>query len=418
MEFASERERREEALRLIGEEGLDVVEAARRVGRSRQWLSKWKRRAAAGEGVKDRSRAPLRSPGALPEAVVARVLDERDRLEADPVASVGGVAILAALEQASFRPLPSLRSIERILARHGRSKPRHKKRSRSTVPVLPLPDVGPVPGVWQQTDWVQDRYLTGGIRFNSIQLIDVGSTGAASHQYEQRTVLNAVRFLIKGAWSTLSIPQALSVDNAFTKTSHRDNPWTMFVKACLFFGVEVVVSPPHELGWTNSVENLNNLWQARTITRHHYTTLEQLRISSNQFTHWANYHRPVLNPATHATRYPAVVLSRHRSTMRWPPDIAIDDHFDHAGNLHIPLTAGRVTFLRRVQNRHVTIAHHQWPIDLPDHALVVATITTKDATLTLRHQATAIATYPYPIHHPVTDPYYHPPTPHSLYQHA
>ena len=82
--FGSERERREEALRLVMGEGLAIAEAARRVGRSRQWLSKWKQRAVRGEGLNDRSRAPLSSPTALPADLVEQVLEYRDRLDADP----------------------------------------------------------------------------------------------------------------------------------------------------------------------------------------------------------------------------------------------------------------------------------------------------------------------------------------------
>jgi hypothetical protein len=359
----------------------------------------------------------LHSPNVLPDAVVARVLEERDRLEDDLVASVGGLAILAELEQGGFRPLPSLRSIERILSRHGRVTPRKRKRSRSTVPVLPLPVIDPVPGIWQQADWVQDRYLTGGFRYNSIQLIDVGSQVVASRQYQARSLVNAIRFLLGDAWPVASVPQALSVDNSFAATTHRNNPWTVFTRFCLFLGVEVVVSPPYELGWTNQVENINNLWQDRTIVRQHFATLNQLHAATDQFTNWANHRRPVLDPAIYGTRYPAVVINQHRQRLRWPPAIDLDDHLDPAGNLHIPLANGRVTFLRRVHDRHITIAHHQWPIDLDDHALVVASITTANTTLTLRHQATTIATHHYPIQHHTTEPYY-PPTPHSIYHHA
>lgn len=416
-EFGSERERRLEGLRLVAEEGVTVAEAARRVGRSRQWLSKWRQREEWGEGVDDRSRAPLTSPTALPPDLVDLVLEYRDRLEADPVASIGSTSILAAMERDRVERLPAERSIERILARHGRSRTSTKKRSRSTVPVLPLPDIGRVPGVWQQADWVQDRYLTGGIRFNSIQLVDMGSEGVATRQFPQRTVLNAVRLLIETAWPKLSIPYGLSVDNAFAKTTHRNNPWTLFVRACLFFGVEVIVSPPAELGWTNGAENINNLWQDRTIVRHHYNTLQDLQTHSELFEHWANHQRPILDPTICGTRYPAILIDTHRHQLRWPPDITVTDHFDHNGTIHIPLTAGRITFLRRVQSGVITLAHTQWPVDLPDTTLVVATITTGDTTLTLRHQATTITTHPYPIRHPITDPY-HQPQPTSLYHHA
>lgn len=416
--FVSERERREEALRLVTEEGLGVADAARRVGRSRQWLWKWKQRAEAGEGFEDRSRVSSTSFEPLEGRIVDLVLEYRSKLAADPVASVGGVSILGAMERDGVEPrLPSVRSIERILTVHQRSKPAVKKPDRSTVPRLPLPKVDAMPGIWQQSDWVQDRYLQGGIRFNSIQITDVGSDGMWAGQHHQRTLLNAVTTLIDEAWPVLSIPWGMSVDNAFTKTTHRDNPWTVWTKVCLFFGVELIVSPPNELGWTNQVENVNNLWQDRTIVRHHFDSLDELKALNTRFCHWANHERAILDPEQAGTRYPAVLIDTRRDQLRWPPDIRVTDHLDGNGELHIPLTHGRVTFLRRVTDRAITIAHHNWKVDLPDHSLVVASITTGEGLLTIRHQATDITTHPYPITGTIQHPYY-PPQPNSLYHHA
>ncbi|NNF56430.1 MAG: hypothetical protein HKN03_18545, partial [Acidimicrobiales bacterium] len=86
----------------------------------------------------------------------------------------------------------------------------------------------------------------------------------------------------------MSIPQAMSVDNAFARTTHPNNPWTLWTRACLFFGVEVVVSPPGELGWTNHVESDNHLWQSRTISRHFCPDLTAVRDISQQACDWFN----------------------------------------------------------------------------------------------------------------------------------
>lgn len=417
-EFASERDRRVEALRLVTEEGMGISAAAAAVGRSRRWLSKWKQRVDAGETVDDRSRASSTSFEPFEERLVELVLEYRSKLEADPVASIGGVSILAAMERDGVAlPLPSVRSIERILTVHRRSRSATKKRDRSTVPVLPLPKVDGRPGVWQQADWVQDRYLQGGIRFNSIQITDVGSEGLWAGQHRRRTVLNAVTTLVDHAWPILSIPLGISVDNAFSKTTHRDNPWTLWTKVCLFFGVEVIVSPPNELGWTNHVENINNLWQNRTIARHHFETFDELKALNERFCYWANHERAIHIPTKTGTRYPAVLIEANRHQLRWPPDIRIVDHLDRNGKLKVPLTDGRITFLRRVTDRAIDIAHRSWPVDLPDDSLVIASITTGDKLLIIRHQATDIATHSYPIQGDVTDPYY-PPRAHSLYHHA
>lgn len=417
VEFESEEARRAEALRLVDEEGLSVTAAAAVVGRSRRWLSKWAARVNAGEGLSDRSRASSTSFQSSSEELVDVVLEYRRRLESDPVASIGGLSILAAMERDGLTGLPSVRSIERILTQAGVSRPRIKKPSRSTIPVLPLPQVGHVPGVWHQSDWIQDRYLEGGIRYNSIQLVDMGPGGGIAHQYQRRSMINTAEFFLEHGWSQLSIPQAISVDNAFSKTSHLDNFLTLFVRLCLFFGAEPVISPPRELGWTNGVENFNNLFQDRTIAKRRYSSLEGLAADTDLFNHWANYLRPLHLPAVAGTRYPGVLVDNVRDTLRWPPPLFLVDHQDSKGRLRIPLAHGRVTFLRRVHNQAITIAQHRWSIDLPDHSLVVASVTTGDAILTLRHQAETLQIYTFPIPHRVIDPYY-PPQPHSIYHHA
>lgn len=407
-------ELRWQAVRLV-EAGLGVTEVGRRLGRSRRWVHKWLRRFRAdGEaGLTDRSRAPKTTLPTIDAMTVAEVLRIRGKLEDDPVASVGAESIQATMERGGWKPIPSVASIERILSREGRTRPyRHKIRSENK---LPLPVVTR-PGVWQQADWVQDRYLEGGIRFQSLQATDVGSGAIASQQYSTRTALNAVTFLVQEAWPVLSIPYAMGTDNAFVKTTHPHNPFTLWTRLCLFFGVEVLIAPPGGLGWTNHVEAVNNLWQARTIRARRFYSIDELRVGSQQACHWLNHYRPLHNPTRHGTRYPIEVIAHHADTLRWLPPITLTDHQDRTGKIHIPLAAGRITYIRHAsQHRTIEIANITWP--LPDHipigALITATITTHTHTLTLRHQAHPIATYPYPIKHPITDPYY-PPAEHGL----
>lgn len=87
---------------------------------------------------------------------------------------------------------------------------------------LGLPQVTS-PGVWQQSDWVQYRYLAGGIRFSSLEIADVGSHMMSSAPHRRRTLLGAVRQLTDKAWPQMSIPLAMGTDNASSKTSHRNN---------------------------------------------------------------------------------------------------------------------------------------------------------------------------------------------------
>lgn len=416
-EFVSEFARRRRAVELV-ESGMSVSKTAERLGRSREWVHKWlrRRRAEGLEGLEDRPRTPHHQPTKTPQRVVDAVLEIRGELEENPVANIGALSILATLERRRFAPLPSIATIERILTREGVTHPTEVSEPGGS---LPLPQVT-TPGQWQQADWVQDRYLEGGIRFNSLQIADVGSAGITSGQFLDRRLLTAVTFLVETAWRQLSIPQAISTDNAFTHTTHRHNPFTIWARACLFFGVEVIVGPPGGHGWNNHIEAVNNLWQKRTIRARRFATLDELRTGSDEAVWWFNQQRPILDPRRCGTRYPAEYIAAHRHHLIWPPEITIADHLNKHGVLHIPLTAGRVTFIRYLSEHHtVNVAGGSWdvPTTVPKGGLVTAMITTADQRLEIRHRGEPVIAYPYPINHPVTDPH-HPPSTHSLLDHV
>lgn len=412
--FDSELARRREAVRLVGE-GVKIARVAEQLGRSREWVHKWvaRVRADGDAGLADRSRARLTPPEGVAEPTIDEVLRIRTELEANPVASVGAESIRATMERDGWASLPSLASIERILHRAGVTRP-YRKSTRSGVR-LPIPKVT-VPGIWQQADWIHDRWLHGGIRFQSLQAGDVGSGAIAAEQYLTRTIRNASEFILEKAWPVLSIPYAMGVDNAFVKTSHPNNPFTLWVRLCLFFGVEILVAPPGGLGWTNFIEAINNLWQARTIRARLFADLDQLRAGSAEACHWLNHSRPLHDPAIHGTRYPIEVINNRAATLRWPPATTLADHQDHTGNIHIPLAAGRITYIRHAtQHRTINITNTNWPLPetIPTGSLLIATIHTDTHQLLIRHHGDLVATHPYPIKHTIVDPYY-PPAQHGL----
>lgn len=416
--FDSEVERRRRAVEFVGE-GVSKTDVAVRVGRSRWWVNKWfnRFRAHGDDGLVDLPRTPLRQPTKTPAHIVAKVLEVRERLDKNPVANIGALTILSELEHERFAPISSLRTIDRILNAAGVTRPR-KKRQRTGIK-LPLPVVT-TPGVWQQADWIQDRWLEGGIKFNSLQISDVGSHGITAGQYLDRKLLTAVRFLIEHAWPFLSIPQAMGTDNAFTSTTHPNNPFTIWTRVCLFFGVEVIIGPPGDFGWTNHIEAVNNEWQRKTIWVQHFESLESMKVGSDRAVEWLNTRRAILDPNLCGTRHPAEYITANTDTLRWLPPISLDNHLDRRGNLHIPLAAGRITFLRHVTEHHtIGIAGVNWPTSdtIPIGGLVTATITTADHRLEIRHQGEPVKQFDYPIPHTTVDPY-HPPTKHSLLHHV
>ncbi len=422
--FATEEQRRAYAVGRVRTGGVSVTAAASEVGRSRQWLHKWLARFDSdGEsGLADRSRAPHRSPTATPPEVVERIIEMRDRLEAHPFANRGAESVRYEMLAAGDPVVPSESTIERILTRYGRTGQRSK--SRREVESRPLPTVT-APGVWQQIDWVGPRWLARQTRFSSLHVVDVGSGGAAASQYPDEKLGHTSQFLTEVAWPHLSIPLHLQTDGAFIAQPPGldPRPFNTFVRCCLFFGTEVIISPPEELGWQNWVESFNGLWQNRTIRRHTYRTIADVSSDSHRFINYYMWHKPHprLTVTDHGTRFPGHYIAAHRDQLRYPPaGFSISDHTDRNGHVHIPLARGRLTYLRRVQPGgivEISRSHYPVPTASLTGQLVVATVLTGSRRLIIRHQGETIATYRFPIPEPASDPY-HQTAHRGLYHHT
>ncbi len=391
------------------EEGWDTSAVATELGRTERWVRKWvSRYEVEGEAaLVGRSRRPHRSPNRLGDMVISEVLKVRGELEEHRHANVGARAIRSKMQRGGVvDEVPSIASISRVLKDANVIRAYGKKR-RSAKTVLGLPAIV-MAGIWQQADWVQDLWLSGGIRYNSLQVSDVGSHMISSGQYLKRGIYNAVKHLITTAWPVMSIPLAMGTDNAFARSSHRDNPWTLWVKICLMFGVEAIVSPPNTLGFTNHVENINGLWRDRTINRWHYNALDELRTDTAQFVDWANHDRAILNQDSFGTEYPAEHVAAITDQLRWLPDGFDLDSYIHKGGLNtLPIAKGRITFLRHVEQNHaITIVQSPWqvPETLPVGGLVIAGIDTATGQLTIRHQDDIVAQHRYPMTPATIDP--------------
>lgn len=418
--FGSERDRRQHAVGRVREGGVEVAAAAGEVGRSRQWLHKWLTRfdTAGPAGLETCSRAPHRRPTVTPSEVTRRVLEVRDRLEAHPFANRGAEAIRFEMITAGDETVPSEATIERILTRAGRS--RHRSRSSASSQPRPVPAVTR-PGVFQQIDWVGPRWLARQVRFSSLHLVDVGGGGAAAAQYPNELLGHTPQFLTEIAWPALSIPLHLQTDGAFIAQPPRSlpTPFNPFVRCCLFFGVEVIIAPPNELGWQNWVESFNGLWQDRTIRRHPYHTVDDVKHDSDRFIDYYLWHKPHprLHAHIHSTRFPGQLIDNHHQQLRFPPDgFTVADHTDRNGHLHIPLARGRLTYLRRVQPGgviEISRSHYPVPASTVGH-VVSATVHTASRRLIIRHAHETIATYPFPVPSRTISPY-HPPATRGLY---
>jgi len=370
--------------------GTKVADICREVGRTRQWLSKWRKRfAELGErGLAGRSHAPKRHPGTTPQRIVRATLAARGRLErrarARGFAGIGADAVAWELELARVRPLPSRRTIERVLARHGRT-------ARVASPA-PRPPAGPYPapraerpGDLQQTDLVGPRYLRtpkGPQCFFSFHTVDVAGGGAASFQFEDKSGESFCLYLLDIAWPQLGLPRIWQVDNetALAGYPRRRRIFTQPVRLALLFGVEVRFIPEGEPGRNADIESYNRLWQGRVLRRFECPGLPRLARVSARFDRWFMEARPhpKLSTAEHGTRFPGALLASLDGALPRPPrGFTLDDHRDDRGDLRLPLARGRISWVRRAdEHGGVWILDQHLRIRSIANRYVIATLTT------------------------------------------
>ncbi len=167
-----EEERRRAVARV--QAGESVASIAASLARSRKWVYTWCARAATGTEAwaQERSHRPVRPRCPTPPEVVAAV--RLVRLELYNAGLLyGAQTIRWRLEELAVRPLPSVRTIHRIVEREGLT---HRRTGRyvpkgKLYPALPAQH----PNQVHQVDYLGPCYLRGPVRFWSLNTTDVAT---------------------------------------------------------------------------------------------------------------------------------------------------------------------------------------------------------------------------------------------------
>lgn len=350
-----ERKERRQAIRWY-RSGVPYTTICARLRRSRPWLAKWVARfkAQGWPGLTSRSRRPQRLRCCLPPPVAARIVALRSELEAHQTRrsryrGVGALEIQELLRTERRRPLPSLRTIERVLCAHGCGRRRRAHPGGS--PPYPAPRATQ-PGDLIQTDMVGPRYLRGqrrAVRFYSLHSIAVIGRGTWTSQHRYKTS-DAFCAHFLGSWGHLGVPRVSQLDNEMAATGGGRHAFGLsaVVRLHLLVGSHLLFVPPGEPGRNQLVEAFNGLWQDRVLTLEH-PTLRHLHRASHGY--WRFYHerKPhrALTVAHEGTRFPGEWLRRHRRQLRWlPPDFSLASYRGRRGQL--PVARGRVSWIQRV----------------------------------------------------------------------
>jgi putative transposase len=327
---------RRKAIRLLLK-GLRPSEVLKRISRSRPWLHKWWRRYEKDgrAGLESHSRQPERSPQAFDEKAREVVLRVRRALERRSVGLIGAQTIQEEIRQNRLLPeIPSLASINRWLKEAGLIKgvpPEPKKVYYPAPPIKPAQRL-------HACDWTA-RYLSGGQKVFAFHTVEALTCALEQSIYADKTVVSVRAHLLQ-VWRKLGMPDMLQLDNdsAFCGGERTPRRFGMIVRLCLYLGIEVVFTPPGEPKRNWLVENVNRLWSRAFWKRYRFRSFKDVMNRSPQFIEWyAHQYRPQpLNgkTPTQARRGAPCQRLLAKQILALPEQL--------------PITAGRVHFVRRV----------------------------------------------------------------------
>lgn len=370
--------RRREAIRLWlkGTRSKDILQ---RVGRSRAWWSKWRRRfkRLGVRGLKSQSRRPRRLARACAPRLVRLIVRTRRRLVKQPVGLIGARAIRRELRQLGLgRQLPSLTTIKRVLATYGLLP----ERANRPPAYFPHP-LTTLTGRLHALDWTC-RFLEDGPQVYAFHTLNLRTRACAQTiATDKRTT--TVQGHVLDAWKTLGIPDYLQLDNdaAFCGGYKVPRVFGQFVRLCLYFGIELIFLPVAEPKRNGAVEQLNRLWSCAFFNKRRFRSPAHVERASPTFVHWymTQYAPPQLGEQTPAQAQRAE--GRHRLTAAQRASLPSA----------LPITAGRVHFIRQVKaDGTIALLNETWRVSRRLAGKYVwATVTTHTRRLDIWYQYSA-----------------------------
>ncbi len=282
-----------------------------------KWLDRYN--PSTPDWYRDRSRRPLTSP-----RQTAREIEEIVKLTRlsfyNQDLFCGAQAILWELEEQHIQPLPSLRTINRILSRHDLT---HRRTGRYVPKGTPYPNLpAKAPNDRHQADFVGPRHLRGqqgSLRFYSMNVVDLATSRCGIQPLFARNG-NVVYEALWAIWHRLGMPHHLQVDNEMVFFGSPTHPRGLgpLIRLCLHYGIELWFIPQFE-PWRNGVvEQFNNHYQQKFLDRVPMRTEEELREGTLAFEykHNSRYRYSKLNGKT-----PLKTLAQSGSKrLRFPPN--------------------------------------------------------------------------------------------------
>lgn len=258
------------------------------LGRSTVWLYKWVKRHAEDDCSWSDRRSTRPLTAASRTAAEVEEIVKMVRLSLYNRGNFcGAQAIHWELEDLGVTPLPSIRTINRILSRHELTHRRTGKYEAKGTPYPVLPSL--LPNQTHQADFVGPCYLKGPVRFYSLNVVDLATGRCGLHCSASKAGQDVIDALWE-VWRRVGVPENIQIDNAMSFFGSPANPRGMgpLIRLCLHNGVEPWFIPLHE-PWRNGVvEKFNDHYQQRFLNRVQMVTEEDLKAETLAFEHRHN----------------------------------------------------------------------------------------------------------------------------------
>ena len=323
--------------------GRCVEEICGILGRSPAWFHIWWRRyrALGPNGLFDLTRTNVQ-PRRIPPDLERSILNVRRRLisQTHPgtrYSLIGAGSILAELQVLHIQPLPSLRTIERVLERNRITAPKVCLAPYLSRATYPKPQAN-ASNQLHEVDGVGPIYLKGNRqRYYIFVCKDVHDGSVCLRIYRSRKMEVILDFLGE-CWKSLGLPEQVQFDNAreVVGWGPAARYLSRVLRLCLRFGVEPLLIPPGRPQHNGSVENFNGWFQPRLFQRH-YSQLGALKRELQRLEETVNtqHVQPRLNGL------PPVQYRRRTKLRKLPLNYLIPHE-------PLPIAAGRITFFRQV----------------------------------------------------------------------
>jgi len=374
--------------------GRSIPDICRILGRSERWFHKWWNRYLefGPDGLFELTRANHQVTQRIPPELERTILTIRRRLEARTRPSsryqlIGANAIVAELKALNLRPLPSPRTVDRVLQRNGITLPRVRLAHWLPQHEYPAPQAH-ASNQLHQVDLVGPIYLKGQRQRYYIFVGKDRFDGAVCLRLRAGRRMEDVLAFLGDCWKSLGRPTQVQFDNAreIIGWGPAARYLCRVIRLCLRFDVEPVFIPPGEPERNGSVENFNGWFQPRLFERH-YTRPGALRRELARLEQAVNtqHVHPQLGGRTPEQH-------RRRQRLQKLPEryeVPLDP---------LPVAAGRVTFIRRVSPRGtISVLSQSFAVGQKHKGRYAkAVLDTQRRRLTVYLDGRVIKRYPYP----------------------